>query len=46
MEPYKKGDLDPYSLFVQSENCGLVIPGTTNMFAKRKKIEKIKRISR
>jgi hypothetical protein len=32
--------LDPYSLFVATEAHGLVIPGTTNMFAKKHKEKK------
>ena len=42
MEIYQKGELDPYSLFSQSDQCGLVIPGTTNLFVKYKKEPKTK----
>jgi hypothetical protein len=37
MKKYERGELDYYSLFAQYEACGIVIPGTNNMFAKKHK---------
>lgn len=44
MTIYEKLSLDPYSLFCANEANGLVIPGTTNMFAKKQKEERKKAI--
>ena len=39
MEKYSKGSLDIFSLYVQNEISGVIIPGTCNLFGKKSKLK-------